>query len=188
MRQCVHLWSSGWVSSSQPDFEVPYEFRRSPKPFSGCQILDEICYQNLRNFHHILLASDFDPKTKKLCHFDHRWAFGMPHLWPSPPSLSLRLNDAASAKAAAADSSASLCLTVWALPEMQAWFSGTGPSASSASSSSSPPQPSLLAEWNSYAAARSAEEEEDGGGGGFGIDIEAAVRSANDRVSGTFGV
>uniref|UniRef100_A0A0E0ABQ7 Fructose-bisphosphate aldolase n=1 Tax=Oryza glumipatula TaxID=40148 RepID=A0A0E0ABQ7_9ORYZ len=71
---------------------------------------------------------------------------------------------------------------------MQAWFSGTGPSASSASSSSSPPQPSLLAEWNSYAAARSAEEEEDGGGGGFGIDIEAAVRSANDRVSGTFGV
>uniref|UniRef100_A0A0E0LDE3 Fructose-bisphosphate aldolase n=1 Tax=Oryza punctata TaxID=4537 RepID=A0A0E0LDE3_ORYPU len=68
---------------------------------------------------------------------------------------------------------------------MQAWFSGTGPSSSSSSAAAS--QPSLLAEWNSYAAARSAEEE-DGGGGGFGIDIEAAVRSANDRVSGTFGV
>ncbi|XP_066370288.1 protein transport protein SFT2-like [Miscanthus floridulus] len=65
---------------------------------------------------------------------------------------------------------------------MQAWFSsGPGPSSSSAASSS---QPSLLAEWNSYAAARSAED----AGDGFGIDIEAAVRSANDRVAGTFGV
>ncbi|AQL04500.1 Fructose-bisphosphate aldolase 7 cytosolic [Zea mays] len=65
---------------------------------------------------------------------------------------------------------------------MQAWFSsGSGPSSSSAASSS---QPSLLAEWNSYAAARSAED----AGDGFGIDIEAAVRSANDRVAGTFGV
>jgi hypothetical protein len=62
------------------------------------------------------------------------------------------------------------------------WFSsGSGPSSSAASSSS---QPSLLAEWNSYAAARSAED----AGDGFGIDIEAAVRSANDRVAGTFGV
>jgi hypothetical protein len=42
----------------------------------------------------------------------------------------------------------------------------------------------LLSEWNSYAAARSAED----AGDGFGIDIEAAVRSANDRVAGTFGV
>ncbi|XP_006656231.1 protein transport protein SFT2 [Oryza brachyantha] len=69
---------------------------------------------------------------------------------------------------------------------MQAWLSGTGASSSSAAAaaSSSSPQPSLLAEWNSYAAARSAEED----GGGFGIDIEAAVRSANDRVAGTFGV
>ncbi|KAG0515055.1 hypothetical protein BDA96_10G246300 [Sorghum bicolor] len=65
---------------------------------------------------------------------------------------------------------------------MQAWFSsGSGASSSSAASSS---QPSLLAEWNSYAAARSAED----AGDGFGIDIEAAVRSANDRVAGTFGV
>ena len=62
------------------------------------------------------------------------------------------------------------------------WFSsGSGPSSSAAASSS---QPSLLADWNSYAAARSAED----AGDGFGIDIEAAVRSANDRVAGTFGV
>nr|CAB3470827.1 unnamed protein product [Digitaria exilis] len=62
------------------------------------------------------------------------------------------------------------------------WFSsGSGPSSSAAPSSS---QPSLLAEWNSYAAARSADD----AGDGFGIDIEAAVRSANDRVAGTFGV
>ncbi|GJM98001.1 hypothetical protein PR202_ga14974 [Eleusine coracana subsp. coracana] len=62
------------------------------------------------------------------------------------------------------------------------WFSSSsGPSSSSATSS----QPSLLAEWNSYAAARSAEDD---AGDGFGIDIEAAVRSANDRVAGTFGV
>lgn len=67
---------------------------------------------------------------------------------------------------------------------MQAWFSGSGPSPSSSSAASSQ-APSLLAEWNSYASARSAEEE---AGGGFGIDIEAAVRSANDRVAGTFGV
>ncbi|KAK3130797.1 hypothetical protein QOZ80_6BG0498180 [Eleusine coracana subsp. coracana] len=62
------------------------------------------------------------------------------------------------------------------------WFSSSsGPSSSSATSS----QPSLLAEWNSYAAARSAEDD---AGDGFGIDIEAAVRSANDRVAGTIGV
>ncbi|KAF0903141.1 hypothetical protein E2562_025726 [Oryza meyeriana var. granulata] len=68
---------------------------------------------------------------------------------------------------------------------MQAWFSGTGAASSSAAAAaaSSSSQPSLLAEWNSYAAARSAVVD-----GGFGIDIEAAVRSANDRVAGTFGV
>ncbi|KAF8658969.1 hypothetical protein HU200_058807 [Digitaria exilis] len=66
-------------------------------------------------------------------------------------------------------------------PEMQWFSSGSGPSSTAAPSSS---QPSLLAEWNSYAAARSADD----AGDGFGIDIEAAVRSANDRVAGTFGV
>ncbi|GJN38792.1 hypothetical protein PR202_gb27866 [Eleusine coracana subsp. coracana] len=65
--------------------------------------------------------------------------------------------------------------------EMQWFSSSSGPSSSSATSS----QPSLLAEWNSYAAARSAEDD---AGDGFGIDIEAAVRSANDRVAGTIGV
>nr|CAD1831476.1 unnamed protein product [Ananas comosus var. bracteatus] len=51
---------------------------------------------------------------------------------------------------------------------------GDGGSASSAS---------VLAEWNSYAAARSAEEE-----GGVGFDIEAAVRTANDKFAGTLNV
>jgi len=43
---------------------------------------------------------------------------------------------------------------------------------------------SLLADWNSYAASRDFEES----GGSFGFDIESAVRSANDTVSGTFSV
>lgn len=47
-------------------------------------------------------------------------------------------------------------------------------------------QPSLLAEWNSYAAAKSGDG--DDGGGALGFDIEAAVRSANDKVAGTFSV
>ncbi|KAJ6809223.1 protein transport protein SFT2 [Iris pallida] len=64
----------------------------------------------------------------------------------------------------------------------QAWFSG-GPSGSG-----DPLKPtsssSLLADWNSYAASRSEEDAEPG----LGFDIESAVRSANDRVSGTFGI
>lgn len=58
----------------------------------------------------------------------------------------------------------------------QAWFSGgpTGPEQK--------PPSSILADWNSYAAARSAEE------AGPSFDLEAAVRTANDKVSGTFGV
>jgi hypothetical protein len=74
------------------------------------------------------------------------------------------------------------CASLWRCgPEMQWFSSGSGPSSSSASTS----QPSPLAEWNSYAASRSAEDD---AGDGFGIDIEAAVRSANDRVAGTFGM
>jgi hypothetical protein len=64
----------------------------------------------------------------------------------------------------------------------QAWFTG-GPSSSGGASSSG--SQSVLAEWNSYAAARSAEEDADLG---FDFDIESAVRTANDKVSGTFSV
>lgn len=62
----------------------------------------------------------------------------------------------------------------------QAWFTG-GPSSSEPQKSSS----SLLSEWNSYAASRTAE---DGGSSPLGFDLEAAVRTANDKVSGTFSV
>ncbi|EPS59015.1 hypothetical protein M569_15796, partial [Genlisea aurea] len=49
------------------------------------------------------------------------------------------------------------------------------------------PSSSLLADWNSYAADRSSD---DAGSGAFAgvIDIESAVRVANDTVSGTFDV
>ncbi|KAL3821152.1 hypothetical protein ACJIZ3_007057 [Penstemon smallii] len=48
---------------------------------------------------------------------------------------------------------------------------------------------SLLADWNSYSAARSSEESLSGGSFAGGVfDIESAVRSANDTVSGTFNV
>ncbi|XAR56822.1 hypothetical protein NMG60_11037441 [Bertholletia excelsa] len=68
---------------------------------------------------------------------------------------------------------------------MQKWFSMSGdgedglPRQVSASSSS------LLADWNSYAASRDSED----GGTSLGVfDLEAAVRSANDTVTGTFNV
>ncbi|RWR95030.1 Vesicle transport protein [Cinnamomum micranthum f. kanehirae] len=63
----------------------------------------------------------------------------------------------------------------------QSWFAG-GPS--SGSSSEQQNAPSLLADWNSYAASKSADED----AGSLGFDIEAAVRTANDKVSGTFNV
>lgn len=63
----------------------------------------------------------------------------------------------------------------------QSWFTG-GPS--SGSSSEQQNAPSLLADWNSYAASKSADED----AGSLGFDIEAAVRTANDKVSGTFNV
>ncbi|KAG6467111.1 protein transport protein SFT2-like [Zingiber officinale] len=63
----------------------------------------------------------------------------------------------------------------------QAWFSG-GPSERDPAPSSS----SLLADWNSYAASRAAE---DGGSSVLSsFDIEAAVRTANDKVTDTFSV
>ncbi|XP_039141377.1 protein transport protein SFT2-like [Dioscorea cayenensis subsp. rotundata] len=61
----------------------------------------------------------------------------------------------------------------------QAWFSG-GPS----SGGGGEPAPSLLADWNSYAASRAVEDSS----GALSFDIEAAVRSANDRVTDTFSV
>ncbi|XP_010929017.1 protein transport protein sft2 [Elaeis guineensis] len=61
----------------------------------------------------------------------------------------------------------------------QAWFSG-GPSDRDQQSSSS-----LLADWNSYAASRSSEE---AASSALGFDLEAAVRTANDKVTGTFNV
>lgn len=64
----------------------------------------------------------------------------------------------------------------------QSWFMG-GPSSGS-STVDQEKAPSLLAEWNSYAASRSADEDSSG----LGFDIEAAVRTANDKVAGTFNV
>ncbi|KAF8414294.1 hypothetical protein HHK36_002296 [Tetracentron sinense] len=61
----------------------------------------------------------------------------------------------------------------------QGWFMG-GPSSSDQQKPSS-----LLADWNSYAASRSSEEN---GSSSIGFDLEAAVRTANDKVTGTFNV
>lgn len=60
----------------------------------------------------------------------------------------------------------------------QAWFTG-GTTGNDLQKSSS----SLLSHWNSYAASRSVD---DGGPSSLGFDLEAAVRTANDKVSGTF--
>ncbi|KAG6502115.1 protein transport protein SFT2-like [Zingiber officinale] len=68
------------------------------------------------------------------------------------------------------------------LQSAQAWFQG-GPSGSGGELQNT--SPSLLADWNSYAASRSAEDD---GASSFGFDIEAAVRTANDKVTGTFNV
>lgn len=62
---------------------------------------------------------------------------------------------------------------------MQAWFSGS----SSVGDGQGKEGSSLLADWNSYAASRESED-----GSAFGFDLESAMRSANDTVSGTFNV
>lgn len=59
----------------------------------------------------------------------------------------------------------------------QAWFSG-GPSSDLDKTSSS-----LLADWNAYAASSNAAD-----GDSSSFDLEAAVRTANDKVTSTFGV
>ncbi|KAJ3694719.1 hypothetical protein LUZ60_000096 [Juncus effusus] len=74
----------------------------------------------------------------------------------------------------------------------QAWFTG-GPSFSFGGGGGGDAKPggaagsSLLSDWNSYAAARSADET-GGASSALSFDIESAVRTANDTVSGTFNV
>lgn len=65
----------------------------------------------------------------------------------------------------------------------QGWFSMSG---SNSGDQQQHPQTgtSLVADWNSYAASRDFEEDS----GSLGFDIESAVRSANNTVSGTFNV
>lgn len=60
----------------------------------------------------------------------------------------------------------------------QAWFMG-GPSSSSGREKS---PASLLADWNAYAASQEPDSS------ALGFDLEAAVRTANDKVSGSFNV
>lgn len=66
----------------------------------------------------------------------------------------------------------------------QAWFVG---GSSGGQEEEQKAAPSLLAEWNSYASSRD-EEMGDGSSAALGFDLEAAVRTANDKVSGTFNV
>ncbi|KAE9457815.1 hypothetical protein C3L33_10284, partial [Rhododendron williamsianum] len=63
----------------------------------------------------------------------------------------------------------------------QVWFAG-GPSSSSNDLQKT--SPSLLADWNAYAAAKESQESESA----LGFDLEAAVTTASDKVSGTFNV
>ncbi|KAL8205363.1 hypothetical protein R6Q57_008914 [Mikania cordata] len=65
----------------------------------------------------------------------------------------------------------------------QSWFTG-GPSLKNGDLTKQPP--SLLADWNAYAASSHSNQDLDSSGLGF--DLEAAIRSANDKVSGTFNV
>lgn len=67
----------------------------------------------------------------------------------------------------------------------QAWFGG-GPSSSSTINGGDLQKqpPSLLADWNAYASSKDTEDPDSG----LGFDLEAAVRTANDKVSGTFNV
>ncbi|KDP32614.1 hypothetical protein JCGZ_13164 [Jatropha curcas] len=61
----------------------------------------------------------------------------------------------------------------------QGWFSS-----GSSEDQQQIPSSSLLADWNSYAASR----DDESTGSGIGFDLESAVRSANDTVTGTFNV
>lgn len=65
----------------------------------------------------------------------------------------------------------------------QGWFSQGGGSGSEVTEK---PSSSLLSDWNTYAASQAASE--DSSSLSLGFDLESAVRSANDTVSGTFNV
>ncbi|XP_034922287.1 protein transport protein sft2 [Populus alba] len=64
----------------------------------------------------------------------------------------------------------------------QSWFTGGPTFNDQKSSSSSSSSPSLLSDWNAYAAS----QESDSSAPAF--DLEAAVRTTSDKVSGTFNV
>jgi hypothetical protein len=64
----------------------------------------------------------------------------------------------------------------------QAWFSA-GPS-NSKDNDLLQPAPSLLADWNAYTSSKAQDESD----ASSSFDLEAAVRTANDKVSGTFSV
>ncbi|KAJ6770824.1 hypothetical protein OIU79_021464 [Salix purpurea] len=66
---------------------------------------------------------------------------------------------------------------------MQSWFSSSGED-----QQQEKPASSLLADWNSYAATSNSNESSTGLASIGSFDLEAAVRSANDTVSGTFNV
>ncbi|XP_061946102.1 uncharacterized protein LOC133669810 [Populus nigra] len=66
---------------------------------------------------------------------------------------------------------------------MQSWFSSSGED-----QQQEKPSSSLLADWNSYAAKSDVNEYTNGLGSFGSFDLEAAARSANDTVSGTFNV
>ncbi|XP_059661293.1 protein transport protein SFT2-like isoform X2 [Cornus florida] len=68
----------------------------------------------------------------------------------------------------------------------QGWFSG-GPSSSRISNHNHLQQssPSLLADWNAYTASKASDEFESSSSA---FDLEAAVKTANDKITGTFNV
>ncbi|KAI4390054.1 hypothetical protein MLD38_002206 [Melastoma candidum] len=63
----------------------------------------------------------------------------------------------------------------------QSWFSASP-------DEQQKPSSSLLSDWNSYAASQDSDSSAGGSAFSVGFDIESAVRSANDSVSGTFNV
>ncbi|KAI5674651.1 hypothetical protein M9H77_15015 [Catharanthus roseus] len=69
---------------------------------------------------------------------------------------------------------------------MQKWFTADQQTTTVTAATSS--SPSLLADWNSYAATRASEDSTSSSSLLPVFDLESAVRSANDTVSGTFNV
>lgn len=65
----------------------------------------------------------------------------------------------------------------------QAWFAG-GPSSSRNGTNDLQKTPSLLSDWNAYAASKQLQDSESS----LAFDLEAAVSTASDKVSGTFNV